>query len=196
MSYGGKNWWNDLSSMWWKGEKKVFPSNPDVRYYYQKKFEAALKCNPTMIAEIGVRAGYSAFSFLSACPRAEFIGIDNDGNEHGGVEGLYTTLAPKILSRFNSNLRIEDTQKLNAFPVDVDFLHIDGDHSYKGCAHDLDISKDHTEWILVDDYDFIKEVREATEEFLRKNPSYEREYIDDHFRGSILIHTDFRRNRI
>ncbi len=48
------------------------------RSYYRMKWAIAKVIQPKSILEIGVRYGYSAISFLSACPDAQYVGIDND----------------------------------------------------------------------------------------------------------------------
>lgn len=187
------NWWDKLASMWWEGERQTFPSNPNVKYYYNEKHKVVKEIQPKVMAEIGVRAGYSSFAFLSAAPFAKMYAMDIDGNAHGGVKGLFTTLAPKILKEFNVEFITVNSQAIDALPYDVDFIHIDGDHSYKGCMHDLNISKDHAEWILVDDYKFLpNKVGKATDDFVKEN-NFEGRFIHDRFRGSYLIHTNFRR---
>ena len=40
--------------------------------YYKIKYELCKKQNPKIIVEIGVRAGYSAWTFLQACPKAKY----------------------------------------------------------------------------------------------------------------------------
>ena len=186
------NWWESLSKMWWEGEQKTFPSNPNVKYYYEQKHKVVKKIKPKVMAEIGVRAGYSSYAFLSAAPNAKMYAMDINGNAHGGVQGLFTDKAPEILKGFDVDFITVNSQAIDSLPYDVDFIHIDGDHSYKGCMHDLNISKDHAEWILVDDYDFLRGVRNAVDEFVKEN-KFPYEYINDHFRGSVLIHTSFRR---
>ena len=190
------DWWNKLAKMWWEGEKKTFPENPKVEKYYRAKFRVAHMTKADRICEIGVRAGYSAYSFLSARPEAEFVGLDNNGNAHGGVKGLFTDVAPKILSEFkNVDLVLFDSQRnavLHGAPYD--FIHIDGDHSYKGCMHDLEMARECCEWILVDDYDFLRGVRNSVDDFLNAY-NFDYQHIRDGFRGNMLIHTTFRRKK-
>lgn len=189
------DWWKQLTALWWPGEKELLPTNPKVESCYRHKYLVAELIKPKRICEIGVRAGYSAFAFLSACPKAEFIGLDNNSNRHGGVEGVFVTHAPKVLEKFNTKLIVFDSQKAkNLYGKPYDFIHVDGDHSYDGCLHDLNISHKTCEWILVDDYDLIPKVRAATDVFISYHPEYTVEYIPEQYgRGSMLIHTTFRR---
>lgn len=188
-------WWDKLVKLWWEDEPKIFPTNPKVQHYYKVKYDVANKIKPKVMAEIGVRAGYSSFSFLSASPTAKMYAIDINKSCHGGREGVFIDVAPKILADFDVEFITANSQKIDDLPYDVDFIHIDGDHTYTGCMHDLEISKNHAEWILVDDYDLLKGVRKAVDEFVEKHPEYTSEYIDDKFRGNMLIHTAFRRDQ-
>ena len=54
------------------------------RNYYKIKYDIAKEADPKRIVEIGVRAGYSAFFFLQACPNAKYFGFDANNGTHGG----------------------------------------------------------------------------------------------------------------
>jgi hypothetical protein len=43
--------------------------------YYRLKFAIAKVLQPQSILEIGVRYGYSAITFLQACPKASYFGL-------------------------------------------------------------------------------------------------------------------------
>lgn len=158
--------------------------------YYKTKYEIALKYRPSRIAEIGVRLGYSAFAFLWACPWfAVYTGFDIIKGSHGGVEGDNFPFVKKMLGRHFESARINlihgDTQLLKGLGADYDFIHIDGDHSYKGCMHDLEIAKASLRQggiILIDDYDYVKTVKKATGDFLIK---YDDEIKSSEFYKSI-----------
>jgi hypothetical protein len=62
----------------------LFPEWVD---YYKLKYSIAQAIQPKSILEIGVRYGYSARSFLEACPMAHYLGIDNDSDSFGGSKG-------------------------------------------------------------------------------------------------------------
>lgn len=81
---------------------------PGWRQYYEAKFDLARVRQPKWICEIGVRAGYSAFMFLRACPDAFLLGIDNDSDSHGGVPGLFDH-ARTLLSGLNFALLLYDS---------------------------------------------------------------------------------------
>lgn len=187
-------WWKKLKDLWWEGEGKRQP-NESLKRYYDTKYNIAKEISPSVICEIGVRAGYSAFAFLSAAPNAKFLGIDIDNGSHGGVKGITKEYAHVVLDGFDYKLLIANSQQMESLPVDADFVHVDGDHTYKGCMHDLEISRDHAEWILVDDYDFLKKVKMAVGDFLKNNPDCTGKHIPDGRRGNMLIHTPFRRKR-
>jgi hypothetical protein len=158
--------------------------------YYKNKYEVAAKIKPKVILEIGVRAGYSAMVFLMACPKARYIGYDNNAGKHSGAKGLkYSDWAKDILSGYDVKMWPSfDTQKVLSLPDKGDFVHVDGDHSFGGCLHDLYLAVDSgAKWILVDDYSYIKDVKKAVDRFLADN-NFKHKFIFD-MRGQMLIWT-------
>lgn len=160
--------------------------------YYAVKHRLCQQANPGTIVEIGVRAGYSACAFLQACPDAHYIGIDADNGKHGGAgEKPYIPWAEKVLSEKGYDFRIAypvDTQNLDSMPS-ADFYHIDGDHTAEGCMHDLDIcysSANPGAVLLIDDYDYIKTVKDGVDRWLSENPDVAWQYVPS-LRGEILI---------
>ena len=146
---------------------------------YEGKFDIALKLKPRRICEIGVRAGYSAFMFLRACPDAFLLGIDNDSNTHGGVAGLVNH-ARELLHKENRDfaLLLYDSQRLDRLPGAFDLVHVDGDHSYQGTFHDLRLGWMSSPAVLVDDYGLIPDVRRAVDDFCTERAAH-LELIDD-----------------
>jgi predicted O-methyltransferase YrrM len=149
----------------------------DFYEYYKIKYEICKKANPLSICEIGVRWGYSAYSFLSAAPSAFYCGLDIIEGTHGGAKGIDTfeyvykllgenfPAAAIVLKHCNS-------QKITTLGGPWDFIHIDGDHSVEGCRHDLGLAMSSCRaggTILVDDYNYIKGVTVACDEFAEKN---------------------------
>ena len=162
--------------------------------YYTIKYNICKSINPKKIAEIGVRAGYSGWSFLQAVPTAEYIGLDANNGKHGGrggEDGKYKKWAQKILSPYNYKLIDIDTQKVSFLSInEIDFFHVDGDHSVIGVQHDLDLAFNtlsENGVILIDDIDYLKKVKSGVEIWMKKMEKIVRgEYIKS-YRGEMLI---------
>lgn len=164
--------------------------------YYQTKYAIAARCRPTRICEIGVRYGYSAWSFLCAAPDASYTGIDLQQGTHGGAKGVNTFAAVEaLLARDYPDATVElieaNSQAVVSLGGRYDFIHVDGDHSEPGCRYDLELAlKALTPGgaILVDDYDYIDGVHRAVDAFYaeRADEFAAREYIPS-LRGDILL---------
>ena len=175
------------------------PSRKDDTDYitlYNEKYEIikmAKKVNS--IFEIGVRAGYSAYTFKSAFPNARYVGMDADNNSHGGQGGPWTWWAKRVMAKHFKNWLIinEDTQKLNTIPYGkYDFIHVDGDHTIAGCIHDMDIC-----WpqvaakgrMTIDDYTHLQDVRTGVDTWLKNNKdNYDKYEILKTVRGDVIIY--------
>jgi len=160
------------------------------RGIYAAKHAIALELQPGSILEIGVRAGYSALAFLSACPKARYVGLDAENGRHGGQGGPWTPWAKGLLEPYSAEIAVVDTQESDSltrlwarrtadFPLPIqvlvfgpfDLIHVDGDHSEAGCLHDLRLSlpalaQDGA--ILVDDMN-LGGVRRAVDRFTEEN---------------------------
>lgn len=166
----------------------------EYRDYYKVKYDICKTVQPQVIAEIGVRAGYSAWSFLQAMPSAAYIGIDANNGTHGGQggeDGSYAVWARRILCDYDCRFIQLDTQKVNELPLEqVDLFHIDGDHSTRGVIHDLNLAfrcLSEKGILLVDDITYIPEVKDGVELWVKQMQSrIEVEYIES-LRGECVI---------
>src|SRR5205085_11072909 len=79
--------------------------------YYRLKFAIAKVLQPQSILEIGVRYGYSAITFLKACPAGSYFGIDLDVEAFGGCPGALDW-ARKITQGYDAKFLIADTQPM------------------------------------------------------------------------------------
>ena len=165
------------------------------REYYRVKHDIVAELQPKHIIEIGVRAGYSAYYFLQACPTALYTGFDADNGTHGGQrdDKPYIPWAEKILKEAGHNAIVHwpfDTQKHTCLPVQGDFYHIDGDHTTKGVMHDLDIcfeSAPSGATLLVDDYDYIDTVKVGIDKWLDAHIGQVDYQYRKSLRGEMLI---------
>ena len=163
--------------------------------YYKTKFKICLQCNPKRICEIGVRWGYSAFSFLWANPAAEYTGLDIIAGTHGGVNNTDTfDYVEQKLKQYFPQAKVRlihvNTQQLEFIDGPYDFIHIDGDHSIKGAYHDIRLAFSSIEkggHLLIDDYDYIAGVHNAAERFIHQYDSVIHAQLFDSLRGDLLI---------
>jgi len=68
--------------------------------YYRAKRQLIKECEPERILEFGIRAGYSAWTFLTACPGATYVGVDNEQGERDPLFGhaRFSNLSTLLLS--------------------------------------------------------------------------------------------------
>lgn len=183
-------------------ENIICPNDPSAsvervsqyKKYYKIKYDICKKQNPKHIAEIGVRAGYSAWSFLQACPEAKYTGFDANNGTHGGQggqNGSFFTWASRILVSYDFELLELNTQAVNTLNItDVDLFHVDGDHTAVGVQHDLDLafaSLSENGLILVDDITYLDTVRNGVYSWLmRMEDEVKSEFVPS-LRGEMLI---------
>lgn len=161
------NWdqaWAEIQRRWLPDDE-VRPSE-EFAGQYRIKFETAQNAQPRVIAEIGVRAGYSALAMLLGAPEARYIGIEQNLGNFGGVRGITERAVPTVLQGFNAEIRYRDSANLSMLAEEVDLFHIDGDHSYDGTMRDLELAWACSHYILVDDYDFIRSTQAAVDHFI------------------------------
>ena len=163
--------------------------------YKEKYYIIKDNCpHASRILEIGVRAGYSAWTFLQCCPDAEYIGLDPHNGTHGGKggeDGKYERWAEKILEPHYFHLYQVDTQTGDTKVYGkFDFIHVDGDHTAIGVWNDMNLCfpmlNDSRSCMLVDDYDYLPAVKEGVDEWLDDNPDIGHIKIDT-VRGDVLI---------
>lgn len=150
---------------------------PEWHESYKIKHHIAKAINPKIIIEVGVRYGYSAHAFLSACPSARYIGIDADTPYFSGMAGSTCDWAFTMLRKTITSFPFLELIRVNTQEVDVspmvpaaDLIHIDAAHDYKGATKDLE-----TLWpkcnqaMLVDDYVGTGSVHDAVDLFVKRN---------------------------
>ena len=141
--------------------------------YYLQKYLIASLYQPKRIAEIGVRWGYSAFSFLCASPTASYAGFDIVGGGHGGANIDTFGYVGKMLAVHYPNAKVDlvyqNTQQLNKMPGKYDFIQVDGNHKEDCVLHDMEIAWDALVpggVMLIDDDINIAGVTRAVDRFI------------------------------
>jgi 2-polyprenyl-3-methyl-5-hydroxy-6-metoxy-1,4-benzoquinol methylase len=175
--------------------KKFSNPNDDFSYlfdewesYYRMKYAICKALEPKTILEIGVRYGYSAITFLSAIPDAQYLGIDNDTDTFGGSKGAIQW-AEKITKNYNAKFFIANTQDMTDLPEGYyDLIHIDGQQDGDGTMHDLELALPRAKWILVDGFFWSKENMLSATYFLEKYKQFvEYTIIIPSYAGDLLI---------
>jgi predicted O-methyltransferase YrrM len=157
--------------------------------YYEIYYAISKYYQPKSILEIGVRYGYSLYSMIAAADNLEYVvGYDIDEYDSGSIEEAYKNISRVISENINLKIEFENSQKLSELSQNYDLIHIDGDHSYDGKIHDLNLTKGKCKILVIDDYNHIGEVKNATNKFIEENS----EIISKHFlinsmRGTYII---------
>lgn len=188
MTYDWEHAWAEIESRWLPDD----PERPSDEYkaQYFQKFNVARGAKPEVIAEIGVRAGYSGLAMLLGAPGARYIGFEADAGNYGGIRGITERARKTVFDGFDVQIRYGDTGNLLEIRDEVDLFHVDGDHSYDGAMHDLELAWRCSKFVLVDDYDFIRPVQAATDHFIvthRLAHPMVQGLSDGGFRGSMLL---------
>lgn len=159
---------------------------------YRVLWEAVREFAPRRIVEIGVRAGYSAWTMLDAAPDAWLIGIDADFdgvtvNSHGGYPGAWQH-AVRICAGRDFRLMLADSHKLDRLP-DCDLLYIDGDHDENGVWADLMLAeRSGAPVILLDDYAVPNlGIKSAVDRFMVEHPMWRGKFRDNGSTGLYVI---------
>lgn len=138
-------------------------------YAWYRAFAEFVK--PRVIAEIGVRFGYTLKAL--SVPSVEIVhGFDNESYIPGSLSVVAEHLPYANLMQCNS-------QFLETLPIaDVDVFHVDGDHTSMGAYHDLLLAYKAVReggYILIDDVKGLYyqtrqdyDVRQAAEQFCAK----------------------------
>lgn len=143
--------------------------------------------HPKTFMEIGVRFGFSFLPTIQSSPCLEYA-LGWDLETYGN-----NTIANENIGKYytgNGKWEIQhvDSQLESSLPQFFDLISIDGCHDYDCKIHDLTMCIGHCGYVILDDYDYISEVRRATDDFLRDHENdIEWHLYLPTFRGSQLI---------
>ena len=182
-----------MRSLFMPEDREVWRGDLHIRLIetYWIKANIANSIKPKHIVEIGVGGGYSAWALLVGCDGAakSYMGYD-------AYNGPQATDLYRWAWQLLGNVRVPchkivrlNSQMQGAFPAG-DFFHIDGDHGKRSVYRDMVLAYTALPvggHILLDDYDFIKDVKIASDLFCaeREGRLFVRHY--DSFRGDLLI---------
>jgi hypothetical protein len=154
--------------------------------HYELYYAISKMYDPTSILEIGTRYGYSLYSMMLA-PKTLTKIVGYDINEEY-IEKAKDILSPVIPSHIELNLQVKDTQKLTELDSEYFLIHIDGDTTFSGTFHDLELTKKKAKVVLISNFYDIREVRGAVQRFVYDNNDIiKKSYILNSFRGTYVI---------
>jgi hypothetical protein len=163
--------WQNLDIFHPKDDYEDWRSLKWYNYYKTKWFYEQI-AGQSSILEIGVRLGYSAYSFLYSPYCNSYTGIDIQKPIDGGMEfETFDWVRDKVFSKFphfKKELIKMDSQKDKWPNENYGFIHIDGLHTYQGAYNDLNNAWEHlfgNGLIVLDDCTFILDVWKAGKQF-------------------------------
>jgi hypothetical protein len=189
-----------LKAVWMPGD--WFELTEQVVMHYAWKgavyLSAVGDCFSPPVIEIGTRCGYSIHAFDAAgrfegrhCP----MGIDGE-MPILCFDGAIDEDSPRCLLHFreqtekmgiSADLVVVNTKNVLALPTRY-FAHVDGDHTYTGCLHDLHLVAC-SRVILADDCDNAG-VRSAVVAFVNAHPGRSVQFVNDGLRTLGVIFWD------
>ena len=157
---------------------------------YNAKWRIAQKYQPKTIFEIGVMTGYSAHAFVTGSDCAEvYVGWDADDRKCYGGPWLYWARLLLDTLRVKWEITEVDSQKAEKVVEQYDLIHVDGDHTYEGCFHDMSIC-----WpavkpggvMVVDDATYLPGPRKACWQFSQEVQGAQTIYLEPSPAGSMV----------
>lgn len=160
--------------------------------YYEHYYAISKFYQPSSILEIGVRFGYSLGTMIKASDKIEKVtGIDCDEYNADSLQIAEKNIKKFIRDDISYTFRNMNSHSIKKFDSVADLVHIDGDHSYEGKIQDLDLVKNVGKVIIVDDYTYLEQVRQAADDWMKNN----KDIIKNHFffesiRGTLVMELD------
>lgn len=172
---------------------------------------------PRSVLEIGVRYGYSVVSICAGAGKQVRLVILMDNEEYVAgsldvalsnvktTEVCYYVYANRVNSQSVCRLPAGvHHENMGGVPVGVqsffplqseggqffgyEMVSIDGDHSYAGTLHDLNLTLNVSRVVVVDDYHFLGDVRRAVDHFVAEHSDVIAErFVIPSFRGTAVI---------
>lgn len=172
--------------------EKDDPNHRDYMHcknYYEIYYAIAKYYNPKSILEIGVRYGYSLYSMIAACENLEYVrGYDIDEYDPGSIEIANKNISNVISKGIDFKIENKNTQNAKKLRKKYDLIHVDGNHTFEGKLHDLNLVKNNCKVLIIDDYNHIREVKNAVEKFISDNENIiEKNFLINSMRGTYII---------
>jgi hypothetical protein len=142
---------------------------------------------PKTFLEIGVRFGFSFLPTMLASEEMEYA-LGWDLETYGNNKIANENIGKYYTGNAKWEIFHKDSQLETELPQFFDLISIDGCHDFDCKVHDLKLCIGKCSYVILDDYDYHKDVRDSTDFFLKEYAEHIEwnEYIPT-FRGSQLI---------
>ena len=179
--------------------RELFVADFDTAYldsgnYWEWNYAIAKTIQPKTYLEVGVRFSYSFIPTLLGSESLEYA-LGYDLETYGNISHAKDNIEKYYKGSCKCELQHVDSQQIAELPQFFDLINIDGEHTVIGKMHDLHLTIDHCKYVIVDDYDYLRDVRVAVDWFLKEygGNGWGRQSIIEWatyiptFRGSMMI---------
>ena len=135
-------------------------------------YAVAKATRPTSFLEIGVRFAFSFLPVLYGAQETLKYAEGWDLETYGNLEVATRNIKEHYTGNTEWVLKHLDSQQISELPQFYDFVNIDGCHDYECKMHDLRLTVGHARYVLVDDFDYLTQVRKAILDFLAEVGQY------------------------
>lgn len=144
---------------------------------FEWNYAVAKAIRPKSYLEVGVRFGYSFIPTLYGGMPSLRIAIGWDLETYGNNQiarqniknyGPSYTFGDGYGNLCGITIEHQDSQKIQELPQFFDLIYIDGCHDYDCKMHDLRLTVGKCKYVYLDDYDYLVDVRRATDDFMRE----------------------------
>jgi predicted O-methyltransferase YrrM len=154
--------------------------------HYELFYAISKYYDPDSILEIGTRNGYSLYSLsLGSTTLNKIVGYELDSESATQTEkNLTESLAEHI------DIRVEtiNSQELESLDDSYYLIHIDGDTTFEGRYHDLELTRGKARVVLVSDFFSERSGRDAAQRFVYDNRHIiKKTHVIESLRGLYII---------
>ena len=130
---------------------------------YEYYYAISKYYNPDTILEIGTRNGYSLYSLmLGSTTLKKVVGYELDEDLSAATK---ENLTPHLVMGAELDIQSLDSQAMDSLDESYRLVHIDGDKSYNGTYHDLELTIGKARVVVIGNFISEKSAREATLRF-------------------------------
>jgi predicted O-methyltransferase YrrM len=154
--------------------------------HYEYFYAISKYYNPDSILEIGTRHGYSLYSLLlGSTTLTKVVGYDVEEEYVSSTKENLDSFIPDDVSFTVENL---NTQELENLDDSYYLIHIDGDTTFEGRYHDLELTKGKARVVLVSDFFSERSGRDAAQRFVYDNRHIiKKTHVIESLRGLYII---------